>query len=75
MVPFRLKLESSQTSVTKDTAASTSRITLKGVMNARRSRAPGPSSVRYPIRFSPYFSRIRGICSRLSPPGVTWSSR
>jgi len=74
VVAFLEKSEAKRPSVTSEMLPSTKRMTLKGLMNARRSRRSMVSLLRLPKQLEPYFSRCRSTCSGDKPAGELPSS-
>ena len=74
VVAFLEKSEARKPSVTSEMHPSTKRMTLKGLMNARRSRRSMVSLRRLPKRLDPYFSRCFSTCSGNKPAGELPSS-
>ena len=64
-----LKFETCRTSVTSEMMPRIKSVTLKGLINARRSRQSIVSSFRPAKLFAPYFSRIASTCSADKPSG------
>ena len=73
VVAFLEKSDAKKPSVTSEMHPSTKRITLKGLMKARRSRR-SMVSLRRPKQLEPYSSRCRSTCSGDKPAGELPSS-
>ena len=66
---FLLKSLACRTSVTSEMMPRIKRVTLKGLINARRSRRSNVSSLRPAKLFVPYFSRMISTWSVDKPSG------
>ena len=75
VVAFLAKLDTTKTSVMRETIPRTKRITWNGLINARCNRFIIVSFFRSLKLFFPYFSRIDSICSMVRPSGDVPMSR
>lgn len=66
---FLLKSEARKTSVTSEMIPRIKRMTLKGLINARRNRRSVVSFFRPAKLFAPYFSCMASTCSVDKPSG------